>query len=303
MVKPIASRKAVWRRVIIDAERARNEVGVSGLVDLEYKAAFDAHETLYERIERNTINEQFGERFVKRARAIDQLPAGARRALDLLEPYASRPAMAAIGLTRFGIVAGFGRQGEISADGARATGYKQLSGWEKFAKLKRTLDMFGMVRSKNQKLFHAAMIQTVLPLLFEHDLEQNLMAILKQFLIAEITQQALIVTPRREGKTVSVCMFAIACMVAIPNVEIAVFSTGRRASSKLLEQAYRLLCRLPGMKERVSKYNVETLWLRLDETGVMDERKMSSYPSSVKVSRARGARGRAGVPGRFLPKP
>ena len=57
----------------------------------------------------------------------------------------------------------------------------------------------------------------------------------------------------------SVGMFVASYLFSVENCEIAIFSTGRRASQKLLELIHSLVCKLPGGRERIAKYNAEIL--------------------------------------------
>ena len=82
-------------------------------------------------------------------------------------------------------------------------------------------------------------------------------------------------------------MFAAAVAMTMPTVEIAIFSTGRRASSKLLEQIAELvLNNNPEMAESVSKNNQESFWLKhASENGTNTLAKINSYPSAAKTLR------------------
>ena len=55
--------------------------------------------------------------------------------------------------------------------------------------------------------------------------------------------------------------------------------TGRQ-SEKMLELVRTFLIKLPGAKERITKYNKERMWLK-GGGGGEDLRKVSSYPSKV----------------------
>ena len=77
-------------------------------------------------------------------------------------------------------------------------------------------------------------------------------------------------------------MFVAACAVAIERCEQAIFSTGRRASQKLLELVYTFLCKIAGVSESIIKHNVETIWIK-GQYGADDVRKIYSYPSKVKA--------------------
>lgn len=81
-------------------------------------------------------------------------------------------------------------------------------------------------------------------------------------------------------QTYSVAMFVVACAAGVENIEQAIFSTGRRASKKLLDLVYKLLRKIPGLRDSVIVRNVETIWIR-GPGGEDDIRKIYSYPSKV----------------------
>lgn len=78
--------------------------------------------------------------------------------------------------------------------------------------------------------------------------------------------------------TYAVAMFVAACAYALEGSDQSIFSTGRRASKKLLDLVHRFLCKLPGMK--IDTKNVETITIR--GATIDDTRKISSYPSKVR---------------------
>ena len=67
----------------------------------------------------------------------------------------------------------------------------------------------------------------------------------------------MICCPRRFGKTFATGMFVAAYLYVIPSVEICIFSPSRRQSVKMLELVRTFLIKLPGAKERITKYNKE----------------------------------------------
>ena len=83
--------------------------------------------------------------------------------------------------------------------------------------------------------------------------------------------------------TYSVAMFVAASAFAIESTTQAIFSTGRRASKKLLDLIYQFLCKLPGMKESIITKNVEEIRIQ-GPGGEGDIRTICSYPSKVIVS-------------------
>lgn len=157
----------------------------------------------------------------------------------------------------------------------------RVSGRERLAKLRRTLDSYGLERSEMQRQFHEDMIGACARLIFKDDLEAELDDLLIELGVEELHSEFMAITPRRFGKTYSVAMFVVAMMVACEGIEQAIFSTGRRASQKLLELIYTLMKKIPGLAESITKHNVETIWIRGPDG---EDRKVFSYPSSVRIS-------------------
>jgi len=162
----------------------------------------------------------------------------------------------------------------------------RITGRDRLNTIKRTLDSFGLERSETQREFHDMMICACAQLIFRDDLDDELDDLLQEYGITELQAEAMFITPRRWGKTYSVAMFVVAVALGVEAVEkpfeISIFSTGRRASQKLLELIYAFVCKVSGMKEMVVKHTVETIWLQ-GPCGPSDIRKISSYPSKVKV--------------------
>ena len=159
-------------------------------------------------------------------------------------------------------------------------------GWRRLMTIRRALDSFKpFERTKMQKRFHHAFLQATAMHLFRDDVDVDLAKVMKQNSWKHLKQQCLCMTPRRFGVSknyVSVGMFCAAYLYSVENCEIAIFSTGRRASQKLLELINSLICKLPGGKERILKYNQEVLNLtNYDES--FGQSKLSSYPSNAKT--------------------
>jgi hypothetical protein len=91
----------------------------------------------------------------------------------------------------------------------------------------------------------------------------------------------MIVTPRRFGKTFSVAQYVAAFSAAVHGKEVAIFSTGRRASKKMLDLVFRFLKPLIDGNKTVVTRNVEEILLRDNETGLNN--KICSYPAKVQV--------------------
>lgn len=152
------------------------------------------------------------------------------------------------------------------------------------------LDSKGWNRSFHQRLFHDQFIRACARVFFKTDKPGSFarahQAILELNSWENLTQEVLISTPRRFGKTISVSMFAAAMVYACPNVEISIYSTCKRISQKLLRNVLKFLAIIydgmgvDGMKELRS--NMEEVMLQGPESA-QDVRLVNSYPSKVGV--------------------
>lgn len=115
------------------------------------------------------------------------------------------------------------------------------SGDETLQRLNAALDKFGYARSKVQRQLHHAFLNAVTPFIYGDELQLCSDRVLAENDWSDWRLQTLALTPRRFGKTTAVSMFCAACCLCVPEFQIAVFSTGRRASQMLLEQV-RVAC-------------------------------------------------------------
>ncbi len=137
-------------------------------------------------------------------------------------------------------------------------------------------------RSPDQRWFHREMKKAIMAKLFRDDLDANLDSLLREFATKEFRREVMAITPRRYGKTWAVAMFAAAALYALEASEQAIFSTGRRASRRLLDIVSRFIHVLPGFQNSwIDRNNEETLWVKL---GDGTTRKIYSYPSKVEIS-------------------
>lgn len=157
-------------------------------------------------------------------------------------------------------------------------------------KLKELLDYIpktyhDWTRSTMQKMFHRNFMQAVCLHLYRDDPDIDMGKIMKMNQFDNLKQQVLCLTPRRFGKTTSVAMFVAAYCLTVPRSEQCIFSTGRRASQKLLELIRDMI--VSGRyREMFIKCNQETLMCRGENE--LDIRKVHSYPSCAKTLRGTG---------------
>jgi hypothetical protein len=104
----------------------------------------------------------------------------------------------------------------------------------------------------------------------------------KRFGKKRLSQEVFLAAYRRSGKTIVTSAYSGIVAKEVPDMEVSVFSTGRRASNKFLAQTLQIVCKLPGGQAMVNTCNQETLELRnpLDFT---DKRRVNSFPSKVQI--------------------
>ena len=165
-----------------------------------------------------------------------------------------------------------------------------------FVRIKRcrealfALDRCGWQRSYHQKQFHEQYIRACARIFFKRDppgsFARAQTALLEQNGWQHLSQEVLISTPRRFGKTISVSCFAAAMVFACPNLELSIYSTCKRISQKLLRNITKFLdliyreLRVPAY--RVIRQNAEEIVVAGPEW-IKDVRQCNSYPSKVCV--------------------
>lgn len=164
-------------------------------------------------------------------------------------------------------------------NGARRS---RITGRQRYERLRHALKLIGIVFSDDQLAMLDRMVAAAAKQIFKDDLQENLEDLLAELGIKELHQELLALMPRRFGKTWVVAAFVVALLFAIEGpFEIGVFSTGRRASGKMQDTIYWFVCQMGGLN--IVKHNVESLWVQ-GPYGPGDLRKLSSYPSNVRIS-------------------
>lgn len=152
--------------------------------------------------------------------------------------------------------------------------------------IRRYMDSYpGWERSVMQKVFHESFLQAVALHIYRDDADIDMDAIMRMNDWPNLRQQVLCQTPRRFGKTTAVSMFVAAYQMSVPKSEQCIFSTGKRASDKLVENVHNFIKMIPG-QEQYTKRKGEILYYYGPKKG--DVRKVSSYPSGSKALRGVG---------------
>ena len=155
-----------------------------------------------------------------------------------------------------------------------------MSGYEILDLLRALLDMFEWEREENQVEFHEHFIATVLPKIFKNEWETEYDKILRLFKKTKHDAETIMICPRRWGKTVSVAMFCAAYILALPDAEIAIFSTAKRTSGKMMMGVLKFMQELPLFEHcEILVKNAETIKISL----YGNVRTISCYPGTVAV--------------------
>lgn len=167
---------------------------------------------------------------------------------------------------------------------------KSAQGDKRMLLLKELLDYVpksyqDWTRSKMQVMFHKNFLQAVCLHLYRDDVDVDMSRIMRMNGFDNLKQQVLCLTPRRFGKSTSVAMFVASYALSVPKSEQCIFSTGRRASQKLLELIRDMI--IAGKyRDMFLKCNAETMLVKGDSE--LDIRKVHSYPSCAKTLRGCG---------------
>ena len=164
-------------------------------------------------------------------------------------------------------------------------------GFDRIAKCRNALealDASGWNRSFHQRLFHDQFIRASVRVFWKNEkpgvFQREHKDILEMNGWDNLSQEILVSTPRRFGKTISVSMFAAAMLYAAPNIEISIYSTCKRISQKLLRNVQKFLGLIfEALSEKpydVVRSNMEEYAIHGCE-GPHDRRVVNSYPSKV----------------------
>ncbi len=174
----------------------------------------------------------------------------------------------------------------LSSVAASAKPRTECLGDIRLAQIRKYMDMYpGWERSVMQKVFHESFLQAVALHIYRDDADVDMDAIMRMNDWPNLKQQCLCQTPRRFGKTTAVSMFVAAYQMSVPKSEQCIFSTGKRASDKLVENVHNFIKMIPG-QEKYTKRKGEILYYYGEKKG--DVRKVSSYPSGSKALRGVG---------------
>jgi hypothetical protein len=144
------------------------------------------------------------------------------------------------------------------------------------------IDALEFPRSHHQKNFHECFTRACLRTIYGDSFEQHKASLLAEYDVVDFKTEVMIVTPRRFGKTFAVAQYCAAFSASVLGREVAIFSTGRRASKKMLDLVLRFLRPVLRPTQKIISSNVEEVIIFDSRTQLRN--KICSYPSKVQVT-------------------
>lgn len=132
-------------------------------------------------------------------------------------------------------------------------------------------------RSPSQKGFHKMMLGSCLRLIYGSEFTSQRHRVCRKYGFASRNQAMLICAPRRFGKTFATSIFAIAMCVCMSDIEVSIFSPGKRQSIALMGHIFTLMEKM-GLSDRVVSRNAERMLVQ-SHNGRFS--KINGYPSKV----------------------
>ena len=124
-----------------------------------------------------------------------------------------------------------------------STSKKQSNGFQRMTRCRHALeaiDRRGWLRSFHQRMFHENFIRACARIFWKREphgtFARDHQKILEVNGWDHLSQEVLVSTPRRFGKTISVSMFAAAMLYSCPNLEMSIYSTCKVMQFRLLAQ-------------------------------------------------------------------
>lgn len=150
------------------------------------------------------------------------------------------------------------------------------------------IDRQGYTRSFHQRLFHDNFIRACARIFWKTEppgtFARHHQKILEFNGWDHLSQEILVSTPRRFGKTFAVSMFAAAMLYSTPSLELSIYSTCKRISQKLMRNVTKFLALIykdtQCQEMPVIRSNMEEVVLQGPD-GLHDVRTVNSYPSKV----------------------
>lgn len=157
------------------------------------------------------------------------------------------------------------------------------------------MDTKGFKRSKQQKVMHEGFLAVSYSAYYGKSIARHLLRLLRESGFSELRQEALVLAPRRYGKTISLCLFSAAELVTQPDHDILIYSNNHRASKMMLLQTYRCVRILQANEDfggKVTSLNKNESMTYETQDGFTNE--LFAYPAKPDNLRGTGSKRKTG---------
>ncbi len=121
-----------------------------------------------------------------------------------------------------------------------------------------------VLRSREQRIFHTAYVNTCLPHIYGTEWATSSIRVLKRRRVDELSIGTLVRAPRRFGKSWAVGQFNAVILIYCPGLTIAIFARTKRQTGWLAGITVRFIM-MAGKGGRILKYSGETLFVGIKD--------------------------------------
>lgn len=116
-----------------------------------------------------------------------------------------------------------------------------------------------------QRTFVTEYLKSCAPLVFGKEWKNCALKFLQKNKMSKIHYQVMALTPRRFGKTWSICVFVLALILCVPRLKVIIISQNRRTSVALLKIMKTFLHRMPNGAKRIATESTEKIEILPEE--------------------------------------
>ena len=145
---------------------------------------------------------------------------------------------------------------DVSTSGMEAT-----SGDERLALIERTFMSYSIKPWSEQRRFLDNFVNAILPQIYGDEWDGAMSRVLRARRLNSVWPEVMINAPRQIGKTTCVALWVATVLLCVPGIEIAIFSTGSRASENVLNMVTSFIQEIDGASRRIVKRSSVALFV------------------------------------------
>lgn len=160
---------------------------------------------------------------------------------------------------------------------------EQNDAWAVARNLLKALDEFGIKRTVSQIRLHKCMFAAILPTIFGDSFYNQYDDICKEFKLDNISQELIVISGRRSGKTTSVQIFAAACMIFVPDFIGLSFAMVKRTAMAMVTGIQNFIKVHPVGRYMNFEFTKEAIFYK-NPSNSADSRQCQCLPGRSEVS-------------------